>query len=137
MLDSGATKHVITKKEYFTSYKDSYGKLSWGTNTSINSIRIGNVKLVNKGNKIVLENCLYAPKFAYNLISISKLDQLGYELRVKNNKAHIYKDDQLLITGVGRNSLYYIDIVKNDLPSEKTNKVKKQNKQINKIKPIK
>ena len=93
--------------------------------------------MVNKGNKIVLENCLYAPKFAYNLISVSKLDQLGYELKVKNNQAHIYKDNQLLITGVGRNSLYYINIVKNNLPSEKTNKVKKQNKQINKIEPIK
>ena len=34
---------------------------------------------------------------------------------------------------MGRNSLYYIDVGKNDLPSEKTNKVKKQNKQINKI----
>ena len=38
---------------------------------------------------------------------------------------------------MGRNSLYYIDVVKNNLPSEKTNKVKKQNKQINKIEPIK
>ena len=103
----------------------------------MHQLRIGNVELVNKGNKIVLENCLYVPKFAYNLISVSKLDQLGYELRVKNNQAYIYKNDQLLITGVGRNSLYYIDVVKNDLPSEKTNKVKKQNKQINKIEPTK
>ena len=38
---------------------------------------------------------------------------------------------------MGRNSLYYIDIVKNNLPSEKTNKVKETNKQINKIEPIK
>ena len=38
---------------------------------------------------------------------------------------------------MGRNSLYYIDIVKNNLPSKKTNKVKKQNKQINKIEPTK
>ena len=63
VLDLGATKHIITKKEYFTSYKDSYGKLGWGTDASIDSIRIGNVKLVNKGNKIVLENCLYVPNF--------------------------------------------------------------------------
>jgi len=28
VLDSGATKHLITKKEYFTSYKDSYRKIS-------------------------------------------------------------------------------------------------------------
>jgi len=74
VLDSGATKHLITKKEYFTSYKDSYGKISWGTNASIDYIGIGNVKLVNKGNKIVLENCRYAPNFQYNLISVSKLD---------------------------------------------------------------
>jgi len=27
VLDLGSTKHLITKKEYFTSYKDSYGKI--------------------------------------------------------------------------------------------------------------
>ena len=134
VLDLGATKHVITKKEYFISYKDSQGRLGWGTDVSINSIGIGNVELVNKGNKIVLENCLYAPDFAYNLISVSKLDQLGYELRVKNNQAHIYKNNQLLISAVGRDSLYHINIVNYNLPNEETKKVE-QNKQINKIKP--
>ena len=85
--------------------------------------------------ELELLNCLYAPNFAYNFISASKLDQLGYELGVKNNQAHIYKDDQLLISAMGRNSLYYIDVVKNDSPSEKTNIVKKPIKQINKIEP--
>ena len=85
MLNLGATRHIIIKREYFISYKDSRGRISWGTNASINSIRIGNVELVNKGNKIVLENCLHVPNFKYNLISISKLNQLNYELRMKNN----------------------------------------------------
>ena len=85
MLDLGATKYIITKREYFISYKDSQRRISWGINTSINFIKIRNIKLVNKGNKIILENCLHILNFKYNLISISKLDQLGYELRVKNN----------------------------------------------------
>jgi len=63
ILDLGATKHLMTKKEYFTSFKDSYGKIGWGTDASINYIGIGNVKLVNKGNKIVLENYRYTPNF--------------------------------------------------------------------------
>ena len=83
ILDLGATKHLITKKEYFISYKDSYRRIGWGTNALIDYIGIGNVKLVNKGNKIVLENCRYVPNFYYNLISISKLDQLGYKIIVK------------------------------------------------------
>ena len=65
---------MITKKEYFISYKDSYRRIGWGTNALINSIRIRNIKLVNKGNKIILESYLYVPSFGYNLISISKLD---------------------------------------------------------------
>ena len=52
---------MITKKEYFTSYKDFRGKIGWGTSTSCNTIGIGNVELVNKGNKFVLENCLHVP----------------------------------------------------------------------------
>ena len=74
---------MITNREYFMSYKDSRIRIGWGTDALINSIRIGNVKLVNKGNKIILENCLYVPNFQYNLISVSKLDQLGYKIVVK------------------------------------------------------
>ena len=74
MLDSGAIRHVITKREYFISYKNSWGRIGWGTNILIDFIKIGNIKLVNKGNKIVLENCLYILNFKYNFISISKLN---------------------------------------------------------------
>ena len=37
------------------------------------------------------------------------------------------------MTAIGRDNLYYIDIVKNNMPSEKINKI--TNKQINKIEP--
>ena len=66
-------KHVFTKNKYFTSYKDSRGKISLGTDVLISFIRIGNIKLV-KGNKFILENCLYIHNLKNNLISISKLD---------------------------------------------------------------
>ena len=115
---------MITKKEYFISYKDFYIRIGWGTDVIINSIGIGKVKLVSKGNKIVLENCLYVPNFQYNLISISKLDQLSYKIVVEGGQAQIYKNEELLISAMGRNSLYYIDIVINNLPSKKTKKVK-------------
>jgi len=134
ILDLGSTKHVITNREYFISYKDSQTRISWGTDTLINSIGIGNIELVNKGNKIILENCLYVPNFQYNLISVSKLDQLSYKIVVKGGQAYIFKNKQLLISAAGRNSLYYIDIVINNLPSKETKKVK--SKQINKIEPI-
>ena len=58
-------------------------RIGWGTDAIIDFIGIGKVKLVSKGNKIVLENCLYIPNFQYNLISVSKLDQLGYKIIVK------------------------------------------------------
>ena len=54
---------MITKKEYFISYKDSYTRIGWGTDVIIDSRGIGKVKLVSKGNKIVLENYLHVPNF--------------------------------------------------------------------------
>ena len=53
----------MTKKEYFISYKDFYRRIGQGTDVLINYIGIGNVELVNKGNKIVLENYRYIPNF--------------------------------------------------------------------------
>ena len=74
---------MITNKEFFITYKDFHTRLGQGTNTSIKYIRIKNIKLVNKeGNKLVLENCLYTPNFKYNFIAVSRLDKLGYEIRV-------------------------------------------------------
>ena len=77
---------MITNKEFFITYKDFCVKLGWGTNALVNCIGIGNVELVNnKGNKLVLENCLYVPNFKYNLIAVNRLNKLGYEIRVKDN----------------------------------------------------
>ena len=77
---------MITKKEFFITYKDFCVKLGWGTNVLVNYIRIGNVKLVNnKGNKLILKNCLYILNFKYNLITINRLNKLSYEIRVKDN----------------------------------------------------
>ena len=53
VLDSGATKHIITKKEYFISYKDSRSRIGWGTDASINSIGIRNIKLVKDRKSVV------------------------------------------------------------------------------------
>ena len=74
---------MITKREYFITYKDSRTRIGWGTNVLINSIGIRNIELVTKDNKIILENYLYTPNFGYNLISINKLDQLNYKIVVK------------------------------------------------------
>ena len=77
---------MITKKEFFITYKDFCVKLGWGTDALVDYIRIRNVKLVNnKGNKLVLENCLYIPNFKYNLIAVNRLDKLGYKIKIKDN----------------------------------------------------
>ena len=77
---------MITNKEFFITYKDFRARLGWGTDVLIECIGIGNIELVNKeGNKLVLQNCLYALNFKYNFIAVSRLDKLGYEIRVKDN----------------------------------------------------
>ena len=83
---------MITNKEFFITYKDFYIKLGQGTNTSVNYIRIRNIKLVNnKDNKLILENYLYIPNFKYNLITINRLDKLSYKIRIKNCRILSYK----------------------------------------------
>ena len=51
-------------------------RIGWGTDAIIDSIGIGNVELVSKGNKIVLENCLHVPNFQYNLIRQNQFSKL-------------------------------------------------------------
>lgn len=79
ILDSGATHHITCSLEYFEICHRTQGisvKLPNGETVCVT--HIGQIRL-NKN--VVLQNVLYIPSFAFNIISVSRLTkQSGYKI---------------------------------------------------------
>ncbi|GKA66722.1 putative RNA-directed DNA polymerase [Tanacetum coccineum] len=80
ILDSGATCHVATRKEYFSSYTPGdFGVVRMG-NTGLSRIAgIGDICLkFDTGMELVLHNVKHVPDMRLNIISTGLLDEDGY-----------------------------------------------------------
>ena len=53
---------------------------------------IGTYRLIlDTGYRLDLEKCLYVPKCARNLVSVSRLDILGFDFRIGNKCFSLYR----------------------------------------------
>ncbi|KAG6431267.1 hypothetical protein SASPL_109345 [Salvia splendens] len=80
VIDTGASLHVTSKKEFFTSYTSGdFGVLKMGNDGLVKVVGTGDVCLVtNNGTKFTLRDVRHAPDIRLNLISAGKLDDEGF-----------------------------------------------------------
>ncbi|RDY07420.1 hypothetical protein CR513_08470, partial [Mucuna pruriens] len=90
IIDSGATLHVIPRKEFFTSYTPSdFEVLKMGNDGVTKVIGVSDVCLqTNIGVQLWLRGVKHAPNFCFNLIFVHMLDDGGYD----NHFALVAKD---------------------------------------------
>ena len=95
ILDSGSSQHIVYNKELFIkgSLEEKTTLLQWGNNNVLKSKAIGKIALITNNYKLILQNCLYVPKFSVNLISVNKLIQKDFAINFVNNKATITKNN--------------------------------------------
>jgi hypothetical protein len=84
LLDSGTTSHIIMDRAYFVDFTPedcpsvrtaNQGELTtFGRGTCVADIVIGDVV-----RRVTLRNCLYAPKAVFNLISVGRMLQRGWD----------------------------------------------------------
>ena len=81
-LDSGATTHVSNITQGFLSIQTINGNeqfLYMGNRMKARIEGIGMYRLIlDNGCHLDLEKCLYVPDCARNLVSVGKLDDLGF-----------------------------------------------------------
>ena len=82
-IDSGASFHMTGFREYFSSYKeeDTKFQISMGNLSKLNPVGKGIVQFQRENGKIIpLHDVLYGPSLGMNLISISVLQDRGYNV---------------------------------------------------------
>ncbi|GMJ10476.1 hypothetical protein HRI_004716700 [Hibiscus trionum] len=80
VIDTGASLHVTSRRDFFTSYTPSdFGVLKMGNDNLVLVIGMRDVSLVsNNGTNLTLKDVRHAPDICLNLISAGKLDDEGF-----------------------------------------------------------
>ncbi|GBM04746.1 Copia protein [Araneus ventricosus] len=95
IVDSGATSHMCSQREWFEELKPFSGTVSCATKSSLLEVAVIGVirgRLKN-GQEIVLTNVLFIPELHGNLISVKQIQKAGYSVLFKGNKVIVKGQD--------------------------------------------
>jgi len=113
-LDSGATAHVSNIMQGFLSIQPIKGTekyLYMGNRMKARIEGIGTYRLIlDTGYCLDLEKCLYVPGCARNLISVAKLDCLGFNFKIENGVFHLYRHTYYYGSGTLCDGLYRLNL---------------------------
>ena len=113
-LDSSATTHVSHVTQGFLSIQPINGTsefLYMGNRMKAQIEGIGTYRLIlDTGCYLDLEKCLYVPDCARNLVSVGKLDNVGFDVKIGNNTFSLYKRNTFYGSGVLIDNLYRFNL---------------------------
>ncbi|KAL8160866.1 hypothetical protein V2J09_012355 [Rumex salicifolius] len=67
---------------------------------------------LSSGFKLLLEDTIYVPSMSRNLISLSKLDGIGFSVTFGNGCFSLFKDNNIVGSGILENGMYRIELDK-------------------------
>ena len=118
VVDSGSTSHIARDNKSFTSMQtiprgNRYVYLD--TNAKADILGIENYILkLSGGGKLLLKDTLYSPSMRRNLISVSQLESIGYDILFGKGRVKILLNGKLVHTGVRNDGLYFLDDILED-----------------------
>ncbi|KAL0368431.1 UNVERIFIED_CONTAM: Retrovirus-related Pol polyprotein from transposon TNT 1-94 [Sesamum calycinum] len=97
-IDTGATRHICSDKEMFSTYTPINGrKLFMGNSATSNIVGIGNVVLkMTSGKELTVIDVLHVPDIRKNLVSGSLLVKSGFRLVFESNKFVLTKNNHFI-----------------------------------------
>ncbi|KAL8159252.1 hypothetical protein V2J09_000789 [Rumex salicifolius] len=108
---SGHFKKDCLKRKAWFDKKGAEQYLFMGNRMKARIEGIGTYRLIlDTGCHIDLEGCLYVPECSRNLVSVSRLDNLGFEVIHGRGRFSLYRKDYLYGTGTLFDSLYKFNL---------------------------
>ncbi|OMO98751.1 hypothetical protein CCACVL1_04074 [Corchorus capsularis] len=108
VFDSACSEHICTKKEWFSKFEKCDKPVYMANNGEEKIEGIGSVKLrLHDGSVKMLGNVRYVPNFTRNLISLGKLDSLGYGYSCRGGDLKITKGSMIVMKGVKNSKNLY------------------------------
>ncbi|KAK0604498.1 hypothetical protein LWI29_016259 [Acer saccharum] len=110
VVDSGASYHVTSHRDYFSSYiGGQFGHVKMGNDVECKVVGMGDVWVnADVGCKLLLKNVRHVPDIRLNLISIGSFDDEGYSNHFSEGKWKLTKGSLVVAKGKKFSSLYMI-----------------------------
>ena len=113
MIDSGGSRHFTGYKEALSNLieKDTNLEINLGDNATYPVNGFGNVTLqLNRGNTIHLQEVQYVPNLKKNLLSISAMEDKGFNVAFMDGKVSVWKRNfkEAFTLGFKVDSLYQV-----------------------------
>ena len=100
ILDTGSANHLCFRREYFDTFQEVQGFVTWGDGTRCRVMGIGTVKIkMFDGAVRTLGDVVYVPKFRRNLISLSQLDSKGCRILSAGGVMKVSRGCMVLMKG--------------------------------------
>jgi hypothetical protein len=114
IIDSGCTNHMTGEKKMFTSYvknKDSQDVIIFGDGNQGKVKGLGKIAITSEHS---ISNVFLVESLGYNLLSVSKLCNMGYNCLFTNIDVSVFRrsDGSLAFNGVLDGKLYLVDFSK-------------------------
>ena len=111
-LDTGCNEHMTPDGDGMVEMRDAAGSVGLGTFAKADVKGIGQYSLHFKypGARLslTLQQCQYVPTLRFTLISMSRCEDAGYGLTIRNGKRFLQLSDQVLVPLYRRNGLYWL-----------------------------
>ena len=110
VVDSGASFHVTSRREFFTSYNlGDFGVVKMGNDGLSKVVGIGTICLeTNTGSKLILKEVRHVPDIRLHLISTGRLDDDGYCNIFNEGQWKLTKGSLVVARGKKCSSLYLL-----------------------------
>ncbi|KAL0434586.1 UNVERIFIED_CONTAM: Retrovirus-related Pol polyprotein from transposon TNT 1-94 [Sesamum radiatum] len=120
-IDTGATRHICSDKEMFSTYTPINGrKLFMGNSATSNIVGLGKVVLkMTSGKELTLIDVLHVPDIRKNLVSGSLLVKSGFRLVFESNKFILTKNSHFIGKGYVEKGLFKMNERKEEGSSRK------------------
>jgi len=108
VIDSGATIHATSRKDFFTSYTSgNFGVVKMGNNKLSKIIGKGDIILMmENGLRLVLKDVSHVANKGMNLISVSRLDDEGFCNTFKDGTWKLTRGALVIARGLKHSMLY-------------------------------
>ncbi|KAL0414013.1 UNVERIFIED_CONTAM: Retrovirus-related Pol polyprotein from transposon TNT 1-94 [Sesamum radiatum] len=112
-IDTGATRHICSDKEMFSTYTPINGrKLFMGNSATSNIVGLGKVVLkMTSGKELTLIDVLHVPDIRKNLVSGSLLVKSGFRLVFESNKFILTKNSHFIGKGYVEKGLFKMNVM--------------------------
>ncbi|GBN76962.1 Retrovirus-related Pol polyprotein from transposon TNT 1-94 [Araneus ventricosus] len=110
IIDSGATSHMCSRKEWFSSLEPASGIIKCASKSAVLQVEgIGIIRgEISNNVNLNLKDVLYVPNLNGQLLSVQKIEAAGFCVIFKKEEVFLEKENKCLLFGHRKNCGQYI-----------------------------